>query len=33
MGAYGRAALREDIVGSVTRTALLESPVPLFLDH
>ena len=30
MGAYGRSALREFFAGSVTRTMLRESPVPLF---
>jgi nucleotide-binding universal stress UspA family protein len=33
MGAYGQPALREFIVGSVTRKMLEESPVPLFLYH
>jgi len=33
MGAYGRSALREFFAGSVTRTMLRESPVPLFLYH
>ena len=33
MGAYGQATLREFIVGSVTRTVLSESPVPVFCFH
>ena len=33
MGAYGRSSLREFFSGSVTRTMLRESPVPLFLYH
>ena len=33
MGAYGRSTLREFFYGSVTRTMLQESPVPLFLYH
>jgi nucleotide-binding universal stress UspA family protein len=33
MGAYGRSPLREFFAGSVTRTMLRESPVPLFLYH
>jgi nucleotide-binding universal stress UspA family protein len=33
MGAYGRSTLREFFSGSVTRTMLQESPVPLFLYH
>lgn len=33
MGAYGQPVLREFFVGSVTRTALGECPVPLFLYH
>jgi len=33
MGAYGQPALREFVLGSVTATALSESPVPLFLYH
>ncbi len=33
MGAYGRSTLREFFGGSVTRTMLRESPVPLFLYH
>jgi nucleotide-binding universal stress UspA family protein len=33
MGAYGQRALREFFVGSVTRTALGECPVPLFVYH
>jgi nucleotide-binding universal stress UspA family protein len=33
MGAYGQPTLREFILGSVTRTALSECPVPLFLSH
>lgn len=32
-GAYGQSALREFLVGSVTRTLLRESAVPLFLFH
>jgi nucleotide-binding universal stress UspA family protein len=33
MGAYGRSTMREFFGGSVTRTVLRESPVPLFLYH
>jgi nucleotide-binding universal stress UspA family protein len=33
MGAYGQPAWREFFLGSVTRTALHKSPVPLFLYH
>jgi nucleotide-binding universal stress UspA family protein len=33
MGAYGRSTIREFFGGSVTRTMLRESPVPLFLYH
>ena len=33
MGAYGRSTLHEFFLGSVTRTMLAESPVPLFLYH
>jgi nucleotide-binding universal stress UspA family protein len=33
MGAYGQPTLREFFFGSVTRTLLRESPVPLFLYH
>jgi nucleotide-binding universal stress UspA family protein len=33
MGAYGRSTLREFFGGSVTRTMLRQSPVPLFLYH
>jgi nucleotide-binding universal stress UspA family protein len=33
MGAYGQPAWREFFLGSVTRTLLKESPVPLFLFH
>jgi nucleotide-binding universal stress UspA family protein len=33
MGAYGRSTLQEFFGGSVTRTMLRESPVPLFLYH
>jgi nucleotide-binding universal stress UspA family protein len=33
MGAYGRSTLREFFGGSMTRTMLRESPVPLFLYH
>ena len=33
MGAYGQPSLREFIVGSVTRTILRESPVPVFLFY
>jgi nucleotide-binding universal stress UspA family protein len=33
MGSYGRSTLREFFGGSVTRTMLRESPVPLFLYH
>jgi len=33
MGAYGKPGIREFFLGSVTRTLLQESPVPLFLYH
>ena len=33
MGAYGQPVLREFFLGSVTRTLLEKSPVPLFLYH
>jgi nucleotide-binding universal stress UspA family protein len=33
MGAYGKPTLQEFFLGSVTRTLLRESPVPLFLYH
>jgi nucleotide-binding universal stress UspA family protein len=33
MGAYGRPAFREFVLGSVTRTLLESSPTPLFLFH
>ena len=33
MGAYGQPVLREFFLGSVTRTVLEKSPVPLFLYH
>jgi nucleotide-binding universal stress UspA family protein len=33
MGAYGQPTLREFFFGSVTRTMLRDSPVPLFLYH
>jgi nucleotide-binding universal stress UspA family protein len=33
MGAYGQPTLREFFLGSVTRTVLKESTVPLFLYH
>jgi len=33
MGGYGQPVLREFFLGSVTRTLLAESPVPLFLYH
>jgi nucleotide-binding universal stress UspA family protein len=33
MGAYGQPVLREFLLGSVTRTLLAHSPIPLFLDH
>jgi nucleotide-binding universal stress UspA family protein len=33
MGAFGRSALREWLFGSLTRTLLRDSPVPLFLCH
>lgn len=33
MGAYGQPVLREFLLGSVTRTLLARSPIPLFLDH
>ena len=33
MGAYGQPVLREFFLGSVTRTVLKESPVPVFCSH
>ncbi len=33
MGAYGHARMSESLFGGVTRTMLMESPVPLFLAH
>lgn len=33
MGAYGHSSLREFFLGSITRTMLKQSPVPLFLYH
>lgn len=33
MGGYGQPILREFFLGSVTRTMLAQSPVPLFLSH
>ncbi len=33
MGAYGEPVLREFFLGSVSRTLLKESPVPVFLAH
>ena len=33
MGGYGQPILREFFIGSVTRSLLAESPVPLFLYH
>ena len=33
MGAYGQPVLREFFLGSVTRTLLQETPVPLLLFH
>jgi nucleotide-binding universal stress UspA family protein len=33
MGAYGQPVLREFFLGSVTRTILKESTIPVFLDH
>ena len=33
MGAYGRPALREFFLGSVTQKVLENTPVPLFLSH
>jgi nucleotide-binding universal stress UspA family protein len=33
MGAYGQPVLREFLLGSVTKTVLRDSPVPLFLYH
>ena len=33
MGAYGQPVLREFFLGSVTRTVLEKSPVPVFLYH
>lgn len=33
LGAFGQPSLKEFFLGSVTRTLLRESPVPLFLSH
>jgi nucleotide-binding universal stress UspA family protein len=33
MGAYGQPVLKEFFLGSVTRTVLKESPVPVFCSH
>ncbi len=33
MGGYGQPILREFFIGSITRTLLIDSPVPLFLYH
>lgn len=33
MGAFGQSAIREFLLGSVTRTLLKESPVPVFCFH
>jgi nucleotide-binding universal stress UspA family protein len=33
LGSYGQPVLREFLIGSVTRTVLSESPIPLFLFH
>jgi nucleotide-binding universal stress UspA family protein len=33
MGAYGQPALREFVIGSVTRTVLQETTIPVFLFH
>ncbi len=33
MGAYGQPTFREFVVGSVTRTVLAKSPVPIFCFH
>jgi nucleotide-binding universal stress UspA family protein len=33
MGAYGKSALRDFFLGSVTRTLLKEARLPLFLYH
>ncbi|WP_164558034.1 universal stress protein [Massilia atriviolacea] len=33
MGAFGRSRLREFVLGGVTRTALLSSPIPLWMAH
>jgi nucleotide-binding universal stress UspA family protein len=33
LGAYGQSTLREFFLGSVTRTVLQHSHVPLFLYH
>jgi nucleotide-binding universal stress UspA family protein len=33
MGAYGQPLLKEFFLGSVTKTVLRESPIPLFLYH
>ncbi|MDQ1815973.1 universal stress protein [Massilia sp. CCM 9210] len=33
MGAFGRSRLREFVLGGATRTALLSSPIPLWMAH
>lgn len=33
MGAFGRSRLREFVLGGTTRTALLSSPIPLWMAH
>jgi nucleotide-binding universal stress UspA family protein len=33
MGAYGQPVLKEFLLGSVTKTVLRDSPIPLFLYH
>jgi nucleotide-binding universal stress UspA family protein len=33
MGSYGHTLLREFFLGSVTRTVLKESPIPVFCNH
>lgn len=33
MGSFGRNAIREFFIGSVTRSMLSELPVPVYLDH
>jgi nucleotide-binding universal stress UspA family protein len=33
MGAYGQAAIREFLFGSVTKRLLADAELPIFIDH